>query len=85
MPAILGFAHTSGDSLMGAKGTDGWPAPKYARFDGEGSDFYQRRLSEIAEIQQGFRMGRYRGDIAEHMERRLIRLQDHPFVEARTA
>jgi len=61
---------------------DGWPAPKCVRFDGESLEFYERRISEIMKIQDGFRMGRYRGDIAEHMERRLILLQERPLIES---
>jgi hypothetical protein len=57
---------------------EGWPVPQYDRFKGETSDAYRRRISEIGQIQDGFRMGRYRGDIAEQMERRLIRLLEQP-------
>lgn len=63
---------------------EGWQAPQYDRFKGESPDAYRRRVSEIGDIQDGFRMGRYRGDIAEHMEGRLIRLQEHP-LDALTA
>jgi hypothetical protein len=58
---------------------------RYKRFEGESIEAYRRRIFEIAEIQNGFRMGRYRGDIAEHMERRLIWLQEQPLVEALSA
>lgn len=58
---------------------EGWPAPEYERFRGESSDGYRRRVVEISQLLEGFRMGRYRGDVAEHMERRLVRLQEQPF------
>jgi len=57
---------------------EGWPVLRYERFKGESSDAYRHRVSEIGEIQHGFRMGRYRGDVAEHMERRLIGLMEQP-------
>ncbi len=63
---------------------EGWPVVHYERFEGENPKDYRRRMSEIEAIQHGFRMGRYRGDIAEHMERRLIRLQEQP-LEALSA
>lgn len=65
--------------------TDGWPAPKCVKFADETLEAYRRRVSEVAKIQDGFRMGRYRGDIAEHMERRLIWLQEQPLVEVLSA
>jgi hypothetical protein len=63
---------------------EGWPVLQFDRFQGESPKDYRRRVSEIGQIQDGFRMGRYRGDIAEHMERRLIRLQEQP-LEALSA
>lgn len=56
---------------------EGWPALQVERFDGEPPVAYRHRAQEIVEIVEGFRMGRYRGDVAERMERRLIRLQEH--------
>ena len=55
---------------------EGWPALQVERFDGEPPAAYRHRAGEIAEILDGFRMGRFRGDVAERMERRLIRLQE---------
>jgi hypothetical protein len=55
---------------------EGWPALRLERFEGEPPVAYRSRSAEILEIVEGFRMGRYRGDIAERMERRLIRLQE---------
>jgi len=63
---------------------EGWQVLRYDRFKGESPDAYRRRVSEIGHIQDGFRMGRYRGDTAERMERRLIRLQEQP-LEALSA
>ncbi len=55
---------------------EGWPSLQWERFKGETLRAYQRRTSEIQEIIEGFRMGRYRGGVAEQMERRLILLQE---------
>jgi hypothetical protein len=55
---------------------EGWPSLQVERFDGEPAVAYRHRAQEILEIVEGFRMGRYRGDVAERMERRLIRLQE---------
>ncbi|HVY51906.1 MAG TPA: hypothetical protein VHA07_10160 [Devosia sp.] len=63
---------------------EGWPMPRYDQFKGESPESYRRRISEIGQIQDGFRMGRYRGDLAEHMERRLVRLLEQP-LEVRSA
>lgn len=63
---------------------EGWPVPQHDQFKGESPKAYRRRVSEIEQIQDGFRMGRYRGDIAENMERRLVRLQEQP-LEALSA
>jgi hypothetical protein len=63
---------------------EGWQEQQHDRFKDESPDAYRRRVTEIGHIQDGFRMGRYRGDIAEHMERRLIRLQEKP-LEALSA
>jgi hypothetical protein len=63
---------------------EGWPSLRYGRFEGESPMDYRRRVAEIEQIQNGFRMGRYRGDKAEQMERRLIRLREQP-LEALSA
>lgn len=67
------------------KMADSWPAPKCAKFENESVEAYRRRVAEIAKIQDGFRMGRYRGDVAEHMERRLLWLEEQPFLDVRSA
>jgi hypothetical protein len=55
---------------------DEWPPIKCERFDGESLESYSRRASEVKEIIQGFRSLRFRGDLAEQKERRLIELQE---------
>lgn len=55
---------------------EGWPSLQVERFDGEPPVAYRHRSQEILEIVEGFRMGRYRGEIADRMERRLMRLQE---------
>ena len=55
---------------------EGWPTIECDRLEGENLDAYRARSGQIAEIIEGFRMGRYRGDFADKMERRLIRLQE---------
>ena len=55
---------------------EGWPSMQWERFSGETQQAYHRRSTEIQQIIEGFRMGRYRGEIADQMERRLIRLQE---------
>jgi hypothetical protein len=72
------------DSMETKVEAEGWPVLQHDRFKGESMDAYRRRVSEIVQIQDGFRMGRYRDDIAEHMERRLIRLLEQP-LEALSA
>jgi hypothetical protein len=57
---------------------EGWPVLRYDRFESESLADYRRRVSEIETIREGFRMGRFRGDVAERMERRLVRLQEQP-------
>jgi hypothetical protein len=57
---------------------EGWPSLQCERFGGETLPAYHRRATEIQQIIEGFRMGRYRGEIADQMERRLIRLQEQP-------
>jgi hypothetical protein len=59
---------------------DEWPSIVCERFDGENGDTYRRRSAEVVEIIQGFRNLRFRGEIAEQMERRLIELQE-PHLE----
>ena len=81
---VLASAIESSGSMETKVEAEGWPAMQHERFKGESNDAYQRRVSEIEQMQNGFRMGRYRGDIAEHMERRLIRLQEQP-LEALSA
>jgi hypothetical protein len=81
---VLATAIESSGSMETKMEAEGWPAPQYDRFRGESPDGYRRRISEIGQIQDGFRMGRYRGDIAEHMECRLIRLLEQP-LEALSA
>ena len=55
---------------------EGWPSLQGERFKGETLRAYHRRANEIQQIIDGFRMGRYRGETADQMERRLIRLQE---------
>ena len=58
---------------------EGWPSMQWERFEGEALQAYKRRAGELRQIVEGFRMGRYRGDVADQMERRLIQLQEQPF------
>ena len=58
---------------------EGWPSMQWERFEGETIPAYKRRAEELKQIVDGFRMGRYRGEAAEQMERRLIHLQEQPF------
>ena len=51
---------------------EGWPSMQWERFSGETLQAYHRRANEIQQIIEGFRMGRYRGETADQMERRLI-------------
>jgi hypothetical protein len=55
---------------------DEWPPIVCKRFDGERMDIYRRRSMEIIEIIQGFRSMKFRGEVADQMERRLIELQE---------
>jgi hypothetical protein len=55
---------------------EGWPALQVERFEGEAPVAYRHRAQEILAIVEGFRMGRYRGEVADRMERRLLRLQE---------
>ena len=65
---------------------EGWPSMQLERFEGETLQAYKRRADELLQIIEGFRMSRYRGDVADQMERRLIRLQEQPFeLELRSA
>ncbi len=65
---------------------EGCPSMQLERFEGETLPAYKRRAAELLQIIEGFRMGRYRGDVDDQMERRLIRLQEQPFeLELRSA
>jgi hypothetical protein len=44
------------------------------RLEGESEAVYRFRAERIAEIVGGFRHGRYRGEVAEAMDRELTRL-----------
>ena len=57
-----------------------WPPIRTRRFEGESQRAYERRAAEIAQIITGFRELRFNGELAEEMERRLIRLQE-PHLE----
>ena len=61
---------------------EGWPSLGVDRFEGESLDAHRRRAAEIQNIMEGFRMGRFRGDVAEQMEQRLLRLQEREFEAA---
>ncbi|MET3900618.1 hypothetical protein ABIB57_004584 [Devosia sp. UYZn731] len=54
--------------------TDEWAPIKTKRFEGESLDAYRRRADKVAEIMNGFRMGRYDRDLGEVMERKLTEL-----------
>lgn len=75
---VLGATIELLDAMEAEVEADGWPVIQYERFKGESYEAYRSRVSEIEEIQHGFRMGRYRGDLAEHMESRLIGLMEEP-------
>ena len=81
---VLAVAIESFSSMETKVEAEGWPVLQYERFESESPRDYRRRMSEIETIQDGFRMGRYRGEIADHMERRLVRLQEQP-LEALSA
>jgi hypothetical protein len=53
-----------------------WPAIKVERFYDEPLKHYEARRAEITTIINGFRRGRYTGELAERMEQRLVALQD---------
>lgn len=55
---------------------NGWRPVQCERFDGESVADHRRRAAEIARIVDDFRHGRYAGDTAEAMERRLMQLRD---------
>ena len=59
---------------------DEWPAIVCERFDGESTDSYRRRSAEVVEIIKGFRSLRFRGEVAEQKEKRLLQLQE-PHLE----
>ncbi len=54
---------------------EAWPRIVCERFDGESAAAYRRRAAKVAEIVEGFRMGRFAGDVADEMERELMGLQ----------
>lgn len=54
----------------------GWPKIVPKRLDGEDIQSYRTRAARIEELVIGFRMGRFRGDVAEQKECELIRLQE---------
>ena len=56
--------------------SDGWPRLQISRFEKETDTEFRTRSREISNIIEGFRMGRYQGDLAEFMERRLIHLEE---------
>jgi hypothetical protein len=55
----------------------GWPKIVPERFEGEDIQSYRTRAARIEELMTGFRMGRFGRDVAEQMERELIRLQEY--------
>ncbi|MDC9822485.1 hypothetical protein PRN20_01965 [Devosia sp. ZB163] len=59
-----------------------WPAIKVERFYDEPLAHYETRRGEIVTIINGFRRGRYEGEAAERMERRLVALQDGTVLPA---
>jgi hypothetical protein len=63
---------------------DEWPAITVERFEGESLEIYRRRSVEIVEIIKGFRSLKFRGDIADQKERRLLLLQE-PSLEYEAA
>jgi hypothetical protein len=54
---------------------DDWLPIRCKRFDGESLDAHKRRSAKITEIIHGFRMGHYRGEVGDKMERLLDELQ----------
>lgn len=56
--------------------SDEWPRISCPRFDGESEQDHRRRSARITEIMTGFRKGRYRGEMAERLERELTALQE---------
>jgi hypothetical protein len=75
---VLAAAIALGHAMESTLEAEGWPVLRYDRFDSEDLADYRRRVSEIESIREGFRMGRFRGDVAERMVRRLVRLQAQP-------
>ncbi|RYE10961.1 MAG: hypothetical protein EOP22_01975 [Hyphomicrobiales bacterium] len=63
--------------------SDRWPAIKVRRFDNEPDDEYRLRSAEIVTIIDGFRHGRYQGELAELLDERLEGLQSG-IIDARS-
>ena len=63
--------------------SDRWPAIKVRRFDNEPDDEYRLRRAEIVAIIDGFRHGRFTGELADQLDERLEGLQSG-IVDART-
>lgn len=59
---------------------DEWRPIYCERFDGESVESHRRRSTRIIKIINDFRMGRYKGDQADEMERQLMELQN-PILE----
>ena len=55
----------------------GWPKIVPERFEDEDILSYRTRAARIEELMTGFRMGRFGRDVAEQMERELVRLQEY--------
>jgi hypothetical protein len=51
--------------------SDRWPAIKVRRFDNEPNDEYAPRRDEIVAIIDGFRHGRFSGEMANRLDERL--------------
>lgn len=63
--------------------SDRWPAIKVRRFDNEPDAEYRVRRAEIVTIIDGFRHGRYSGELADMLDERLDGLQSG-MIDART-
>ena len=63
--------------------SDRWPAIKVRRFDNEPDADYRVRRAEIVTIIDGFRHGRFSGDLADMLDERLDGLQSG-ILDART-
>lgn len=53
-----------------------WPPVKCDRFEGESDEAYNERIGKVSEIVTGFRMGRFKREIADEMDRLLVQLTD---------